>query len=68
MHNLAAALAITPSYLDGRSSNSTEDDDVEVLEAVAAELQNAPSDEKNVVISALVHIGRADLVDGLGLN
>lgn len=68
MHNLATALAITLSYLDGRSSNSTEDDDVEVLEAAAAELQTAPSDEKNSVNSALVHIGRADLADGLGLN
>lgn len=68
MHSLAAALAITISHLDGRSANSIEDDDVEVLEAVAAELQNSPSHEKNAVISALVHIGRADLIDGLGLK
>ena len=68
MHNLAAALAITLSYLDGHSSNSTEDDDVEILESVAAELQIATPDERNAVISALLHIRRNDLVDGLGLN
>ena len=68
MHNLAAALSIAISYLDRRSATSTEDDDIEVLEAVAAALQQAPSDEKDAVISALVRIGRADLIDGLGLN
>ncbi|MFL5011836.1 hypothetical protein N1937_04135 [Rhizobium sp. WSM4643] len=68
MRNLAAALAIATSYLDRRSATSTEDGDIEVLEAVAAELQQAPSDEKNALISALVHIGRADLIDGLGLK
>ncbi|AYG69660.1 MULTISPECIES: hypothetical protein [unclassified Rhizobium] len=68
MSNLAVALAIAVSYLDRRSGNSTEDDDIEVLEAVAAELQQILPDEKNAVVMALVHIGRADLIDGLGLR
>jgi hypothetical protein len=68
MNNLAAALAMAISYLDRRSATCTEDDDIEVLEAVAAELQQAPSEEKAAVISALVHIDRADLIDGLGLS
>lgn len=68
MSNLAAALAIAISYLDRRSAASTEDDDIVVLEAIAAELQQTPPDENNVVISALVHVGRADLIDGLGLR
>jgi hypothetical protein len=68
MDHLAAALAIVISYLDQRTPTSTEDDDIEVLEALTAELQQAPSDEKEAIIAALVRIGRADLVDGLGLN
>ena len=68
MSNLAVALAIVISYLDRRSATSTEDDDIQVLEAVAAELQQSPQDEKNEVVSALVRIGRADLIDGLGLR
>lgn len=67
MNNLAAALAIAISYLDRRSPSCTEDDDVEVLEAVTAELQQAPPDEKNAIVSALAQIGRAGLVEGLGL-
>ncbi|MBB2727183.1 UNVERIFIED_ORG: hypothetical protein GGE13_005658 [Rhizobium etli] len=68
MSNLAVALAIVISYLDRRSATSTEDDDIQVLEAVAAELQQTPPDEKNEVVSALLRIGRADLIDGLGLR
>jgi hypothetical protein len=68
MNHLAAALAIAISYLDQRSPTATEDDDIEVLEALAAKLQQARSDEKDTIVAALVRIGRADLVDGLGLD
>jgi hypothetical protein len=68
MNHLAAALAIAISYLDQRSPTATEDDDIEVLEALAAKLQQARSDENDTIIAALVRIGRADLVDGLGLD
>jgi hypothetical protein len=68
MNHLAAALAIAICYLDQRSLTSTEDDDIEVLEALTAELQQAKSDEKDAIVAALTRIDRADLVDGLGLD
>ena len=66
MHNIAAALAIAISYLDRRPSTVSEDDDIETLEAIAAELRQASPNEKEELMAALVHIGRADLIDGLG--
>ncbi|MBO9096852.1 MULTISPECIES: hypothetical protein [Rhizobium] len=66
MHNIAAALAIAISYLDRRPSTASEDDDIETVEAIAAELRQASPNERDELMAALVHIGRADLIDGLG--
>lgn len=68
MRNLATALAISILYLDGRNNTFTEDDDVQALENIAAELQSASIEEKHAVISALVCLERNDLVAGLGLT
>lgn len=68
MRQLAVALAIAVSYLDTRSDDSTEDDDVSALEAVSAELFGASTEEKRAMIAALAGIDRVDLVNSLGLE
>jgi hypothetical protein len=68
MKHLAAALALAIHYLEERSPTCTEDDDVEALEGIATELEQATSEERQSLIAALLSIGRADLVEGFGLD
>lgn len=68
MNKLSKALAIAISYLDNRNDNSTEDDDIQILESLAAELQAGSTEEIQAVKSALVSLGRSDLIEGLGLG
>lgn len=68
MQNLASALAAASSYLDSRTDAFTEDDDVAILESIAATLEAATEEEKHTFIVALTDIGRTDLVEGLGIE
>jgi hypothetical protein len=67
MQNTATALLIAVQYIESRSQDGELDDDVAVLEAIAAELQEATEDEKTQLKLAAQRMGLSSLLDELGI-
>lgn len=68
MQHLANALAIAVDYLDRRTDAATDDDDVQVLEALSAELQDATCEERRALTLAFRAIGSSYLVESFALE
>ena len=68
MKHTSTALAIAVLYLENRDDNFSEDDDIRVLEEIAATLQDAPFEERNAITSAFEDLGQPERAEGLGLS
>ncbi|NKC50481.1 hypothetical protein HED63_05480 [Ochrobactrum cytisi] len=66
MQHLATALAIAICHIEDQVSDA--DADMKALEAIAAEIQQGPIDERRAVEEALNTLGRPELIDGLGIS
>ncbi len=67
MKSTETALLIAVQYIESRSPDGEFDDDVAVMEAIAAELQSATEHEKKQLKLAAQEMGLSALLDELGL-
>lgn len=67
MKNTATALLIAVQYIESRPQDGELVDDVAVLEAIAAELQEATADEKAQLKLAAQRMGLSSLLNELGI-
>ena len=68
MRNLSRALAVTLAYVETRTNDCTEDDDLRALENAGAFLDEATEDEREALAEAFEEIGKPKLIEGFGLN
>jgi len=67
MKDLGKALAIVLIYLDARSENFTEDDDIHALEDAMARMNEATDEERAALSAAFVELGKPEFVEYFGL-
>ncbi len=64
--HMAKALAVAIAYIDCRTNDFGEAEDIETLEALAAAFHGATTEERRSLACALMDEGRPDLLECLG--
>ncbi|WP_152615646.1 hypothetical protein [Leisingera sp. ANG-M1] len=68
MKSLSKALAVALAYLETRSENCTEDDDLRAMEDAAAYLNSATQEERAAMAEAFRELSKPELIEGFGLD
>jgi hypothetical protein len=67
MRVIAKALLLTTQYIERRDDRFTADDDVRLLEDVAAMLQNASTEERQAMINVAQELGVSTWPEQMGI-